>query len=291
MSRIEKALEKAALMRETNVEVPREVVSTHERIVKHTFVPGDLAIDLGAVDKHLVCITDPHSIAAEQFKRLRARIIRATAEGFHNTIMVTSSDVGEGKSSTAINLAVALSNELDYTVLLVDADLRKPTIHKYLGIDQTKGLSNYLKGEVSLPEVLVKTGIGKLVLLPAGETLQNATELLSSERMKMLVQEMKSRYNDRYVIFDSSPLLATADPISLGSHMDGVIFVIREGMVSQKAVRQAFGLMRGWNVLGAVFNGAHKYYDKNRYSNYYVYGRQLQQDKSVGDTGGTAKNE
>jgi protein-tyrosine kinase len=286
VSRIEQALEKAVKMREAKKEVVHEERgASGGQVALHTFEVGKAVIDPAVVDRHVVCITEPHSLATEQYKKLRARIFRATAKEFHNTIMVTSSDVAEGKSLTAINLAVALSSELDYTVLLVDADLRKPSIHKYLGIEQRKGLSNYLKGEVSLADVLVKTGIGKLVFLPSGDPQENATELLSSERMKMLVHELKSRYKDRYIIFDTSPLLVTADPISLGGLMDSVLFVIQEGRTSQKAVMQALSLTKGWNILGAVFNNVPENLIKNRYSHYYKYGYQ-----SDGRNEGIAKN-
>ena len=286
MSRIEQALEKAVKMREAKREVlPEEGAASGDQGVLHKFEVGKAVIDPTIVDRHVVCITEPYSLATEQFKKLRARILRATAKEFHNTIMVTSSDVGEGKSLTAVNLAVALSGEFDYTVLLVDADLRKPSIHNYLGLEQRKGLSNYLKGEVALADVLVKTGIGKLVLLPSGDPQENATELLSSERMKMLIHELKSRYKDRYIIFDTSPLLVTADPISLGGLMDNVLFVIQEGRTSQKAVMQALSLTKGWNILGAVFNNVPQNLMKNKYSHYYSYGNQ-----SGGRRGGIAKN-
>ena len=275
MSRIEQALEKAVKMREAKKEVvPEENGASGDQVVLHKFEVGKGVIDPAAVDKHVVCITEPYSLATEQYKKLRARILRATANEFHNTIMVTSSDVSEGKSLTAVNLAVALSSEFDYTVLLVDADLRKPSIHNYFGIEQRKGLSNYLKGEVPLSDVLVKTGIGKLVLLPSGDPQENASELLSSERMKMLVHELKSRYKDRYIIFDSPPLLVTADPISIGGLMDSVLFVIQEGRTSQKAVIQALSLTKGWNILGAVFNNVPENIMTNKYLHYYSYGNQ-----------------
>jgi exopolysaccharide/PEP-CTERM locus tyrosine autokinase len=275
VSRIEQALEKAVRMRESKKELASEesAVSVNQ-VVLHKFEVGKRVIDPAAVDKHLICITEPYSLAAEQYKRLKARILRATANEFHNTIMVTSADVEEGKSLTSANLAVVLSSEIDYTVLLVDADLRRPSIHKYFGIEQRKGLSNYLKGEVSLSDVLVKTGIGKLVLLPSGDVQENAAELLSSERMKLLVKELKARYKDRYIIFDSPPLLVTADPISIGGLMDNVLFVIQEGRTSQKAVSQAFSLTKGWNILGAVFNNVPEDLMKNKYLHYYSYGNQ-----------------
>jgi len=255
VSRIEQALEKAAKLREMATEVLPEVTAPSPlRIAPHVFDAGETFLDTAKVDRHVVSITDPHSAAAEQYKRLKARILSATAKSLQNVIMITSSDVSEGKSLTAVNLAAALANEIDYTVLLVDADLRNPTVHKYLGIDQKRGLTEYLQGKVKLSEVLVKTGIGRLVVLPAGEPPENASELLSSERMKRLMKELKLRYEDRYIIFDTSPLLVTADPLALGSAVDGVLLVVQEGRTSQKAAKQA--LTSSSRLSGSVTNAS-----------------------------------
>jgi len=288
VSRIEQALEKAVKLREMTAEVLAEAaVPSPPRTAPHVFDAGDSSLDAARVDRHVVSITDPHSAAAEQYKKLKARIIAATAKSRQNAIMITSSDAGEGKSLTAVNLAAVLANEIDYTVLLVDADLRNPTVHKYLGIDQKRGLSEYLQGKVELPEVLIKTGIGKLVVLLAGEPPENAAELLSSERMKLLVKELKHRYGDRYIIIDTSPLLVTADPIALGSAMDGVLLVVQEGRTSQKAAKQALSLMKGWNVLGVIFNNVSEYLSKNKYEHYYRYGKKTGQKESEKNGGQT----
>jgi len=276
MSKIEQALEKAVRMRETMHETVSETVvagpsgAPESRAVFNRFEVGDAIVNKALIDKHLVCITDPFSSVSEQFKKLKARVLNLMPkEDFRKTIMVTSSDIGEGKSVVATNLAVALSNELDYTVLLVDIDLRKPSIHRYFGIEPEYGLSDYLAGRVALNDVLIKTGIGKLVILPAGTVPDNSAELLSSEKMKMLVHELKHRYKDRYIIFDSTPLLVTADPLMLGMHMDGVVFVIQEGRTSQQAALQSMSLMKGWNVLGVVFNNVPEYLVKGHYQYYY----------------------
>ena len=122
---------------------------------------------------------------------------------------------------------------------------------------------------MALNDILIKTGIGKLVILPAGNIPDNSAELLSSEKMKTLVNELKHRYKDRYVIFDSTPLLVTADPLLLGIHMDGIVFVIQEGRTSQQSAMQSISLMKGWNILGVVFNNVPQYLVKNHYQYYY----------------------
>ena len=273
MSRIEKALEKAVKTRESIKEaVPEEIITPDNQVTLPRFEVGESVLDPAAIDRHIVCISEPSSAAAEQYKKLRARILQITAKDFLNTIMVTSSDISEGKTITAINLAVAIANEIDYTVLLVDADLRATSVHKYLGIKPKYGLSDYLTGKTGLSDILIKTGIGKLVVLPAGNPPENPAELLSSDKMKRLVSEIKLRYKDRYIIFDSSPVLVTADALSLGIHMDGVVFVVKAARTSQKAAEQAISLMKGCNILGIVFNDVPQYLANNLYPYYYPYG-------------------
>ena len=281
MSRIEQALEKAVKMREAQKTaqegVPPEAAATiqdadaTDRVELPIFEAGDAMLDPARADRHLVALIDPHSVAAEQYKKLRARVLAATAKNQHNTIMVSSSNSGEGKSLTAVNLAVSLAQSIDHTVLLVDADLRNPSLHKYFGLEPSFGLSDYLQGDRDLSGMFIKTGFGKLVRLPAGNPSARPAELLSSGRMKTLVHELKLRYRDRYVIFDSTPLLVTADALSLGSYMDGILLVIQEGKTSEKAARQALALMKGWNVLGVVFNDVSPYLARIVPYHYYGY--------------------
>lgn len=282
MSRREIALEEALKLRKTAKKeaAPDEGIKRDKGIrkeerqpVPHAFRTGEVVIDPAEANKHVVCLTDPHSHAAEQYKKIRARILKATAKEFLNTIMITSSDIDEGKTITAINLAITMSNELDHTVLLVDADLRNPSIHKYLGLEPGLGLSDYLLGRATVPDILVKTGIGKLVVIPGGGQPENPAELLSSERMRTLVRELKQRYDDRYVIFDSSPVLATADPLSLGGYMDGVILLVQAAQTPAKAVIRAASLLKDFKMLGVVLNNVPDYLAKSLYTYRYRYGK------------------
>ncbi len=271
MSRIEKALEKAVKLRESAVKTVRSVEwnATETRRETPTFPMGEPLVDSSRIDRHVVCITDPQSSVAEQYRKLRARIVRTAERDNFNTLMIASSDSGEGKTITAINLAVAIANEIDHTVLLVDADLRNPSVHKYLGLQSEYGLSDYLTNKIRLSDALVKTGIGKLVLLPAGTPTENPAELLASEKMKNLVDEMKHRYPDRYLIFDSAPVLLAADTLSLCNYMDGILFVVQADRTAPKAAATAVSLLKGSNVIGAVFNNVPPYLGQNLYPYYY----------------------
>jgi len=286
VSRIEQALEKAIKIRESAA-VPISGLDSHRESAKKpsplpAFHIKESIIDPVLVDRHIVCITDPYSPASEQYRKLRARILARTKQDFQNTIMVTSADVGEGKSITSINFAVALAREIDHTVLLVDADMRKPSIHKYLGINTDRGLSDYLSGQVELSDVLINTGLGRLVLLPAGNACSNPAELLSSNQMKELVKEMKHRYADRYIVIDTPPVLVSADAISMSNHVDGVIFVVQAAKTSEKTVKKAINLLKGAIMLGIVYNNVPDYLGKNL--NPYYYHQYHRDDRTAAKT-------
>jgi protein-tyrosine kinase len=281
MSRIERILEKVAELKESSHPTVVEEPVYHDQAPFASFEVGTPIVIADNVDRHIVCITDPNSVAAEQYRKLRARVLKATEKNFQNTIMVTSPDMGEGKTITAINFAIALANDIDYTVLLVDTDFKHPSVSEYLGIEAKYGLSDYLIGKVELPRVMIKTGVGKLVLIPAGDTPNNAAELLSSEKMKSLVNELKHRYKNRYVIFDSAPVLVTSDSIPMSSYMDGVLLVIQAARTTPKAALHAISQIKGSNILGVVFNNVSKYLAKNLYPYYYLYNKEGYYKKPV----------
>jgi exopolysaccharide/PEP-CTERM locus tyrosine autokinase len=273
MSRIEKALKKAIEMRESAKETIAEETIKSDSTVLSTLEVPEMIVSLDRVERNIVCITDPSSGTAEQYKKLRAKILNLTAKNFLNTIMVTSPDMGDGKSITAMNLAATLAQKMDYTVLLIDADLRHPSILKLLGIKSNYGLSDYLVGKVDLPDILIKTGIGKLVIMPAGNATENSVELLSSEAMKRLVHEIKHRYKDRYIIFDAPPIIAVADTLPLSNYVDGVLLVIQAARTTPKTALHAISQIKGSNILGVVFNKVPSYLVKNLYPYYRDYGQ------------------
>jgi protein-tyrosine kinase len=250
----------------------------------------ELIINPAKVDRHIVCITDVDSPGAEQYRKLRAQILSSLRQTSKSTFMVTSADIGEGKSVTAVNLAIALAREIDHTVLLVDADLRKPSIHTYLGIRADRGLSEYLEGKVELSDVLIRTGIGKLVLLPAGTPPANPAELLASNRMKELAQEMKNRYADRYIIYDSSPILACADTVSLSRHVEAILLVIQGARTSEKTAKEALAILPGKPMLGVVYNNVPDFMCDNHPYDYYRYRQGIESAHSDNNNGKKIKH-
>lgn len=261
MSKIEEALEKAFKLRE---------MPAAPKINKAKTVSA--RAPLNELNTHIVTLTDPGSPVAEEYRRLKSMIIRETKSDFLNTIMITSAVEGEGKTLTSINTAVTMAQEIDHNILLIDADLRKPMVCEYLGIEYKYGLSDYLVGDFDLSDVLVRTGIGNLVVLPAGKIPDNPVELISSQKMKNLIKELKQRYMDRYIIIDTPPLLSFAEAISIGSFVDGIVFVIKNGKAQKKAIDNALNLLKNLNVLGIVFNSvssANEDEYASRYGYYY----------------------
>jgi len=213
------------------------------------------------------------SQVAEEFRIIKRPLIaNAFGQGAArvkngNLIMVTSALPGEGKSFCAINLAISMAMEMDRTVLLIDADVAKPRVPEYLGIHADKGLLDVLQDkELKLSDVLIKTDIAKLTVLPAGRTYKHATELLASAAMTRLVEDIGNRYPDRIILFDSPPLLATSESSVLATHMGQIVMVVEAEKTSQEAVREALSHIQSCEVVGMLLNkttptpGADYYY-------------------------------
>jgi len=273
MSRIEVAMEKAARLREGG-ETPAAAEAEPRPAAAKPHIPavspqyGRLAPE----SPFLVNLHDPHSPTAEEYRKLKSVLVKMTkGETFRNSLMVTSSLPNEGKSLTALNLALSLAQELDHTVLLVDADLRRPSVHRYLNLEQGVGLAEVLTGEAQIGETIIATGIGKLSVIRAGRCVENPAELFSSQHTKAILAELKNRYPDRYLIFDTPPVLPFAESRSLAHLVDGVLFVVMERLASQANIRDALDSLKGCPVLGTVYNAATVDKTDGRYSYYRGY--------------------
>jgi receptor protein-tyrosine kinase len=194
----------------------------------------------------LIAPNEPRSQMAEEFRSIKRPLIRnaqgksAGAIRNGNLIMVTSAVPGEGKSTCSVNLAISMAMELDSTVLLVDADVAKPSIPTLLGFEPERGLLDVVEDEsLDLSDVLLKTNIDKLCLLPSGRLSPRATELLASQSMGQLLQEMSGRYSDRIVVFDSPPLLSTNEARALAAHIGQVVVVVEAESTTHAMLAQA----------------------------------------------------
>ncbi len=210
--------------------------------------------DRSKLSAYLVSLLEPKSPAAEQFKRLRTALLRKMKARMGNVLLVTSAIQGEGKTTTALNLAISIAQGMNETVLMIDTDLRKPGVHTHLGIEVERGLVDYLRGECSLPELLVKTEIPKLTILPSGEPPENPSELLASDRMSQLLREVKGRYENRFVVLDTSPVNIFADTAILAPQAEGVLLVVKDGGTPRDFVHRAISQLDGSNLFGLILN-------------------------------------
>ena len=213
-------------------------------------------------DNRCVCMFSD-ALELEYFKILRTQILQRTKEKGWKTIMITSASPGEGKSIISINLAITFAKEFNQTVLLVDADLKRQKIHNYLGLQNKKSLVNYLSDEVPLDDIILWPGIEKMTLISGENTISDSAELLGSPKMKELVSEMKERYTDRYILFDTPPVLGGADAIIFAPLVDCILMVIEEGRTSIQNVKKALELIPNEKFIGFVLN-KHKGSTKNK---------------------------
>lgn len=205
----------------------------------------------------------PQSRIADEFRIVKRPLI-ANASGKRaipikngNLIMVTSAVPGEGKTFSAINLAMSIAMELDQTVLLVDADVARPSLPRVLGLPAGKGLLDALQSKsFDLGHALIRTNVEKLTLLPSGTQDAHATELLASDAMVRLLNEMATRYPDRIVIFDSPPLLSTTEARVLATHMGQIVFIVQAETTLQSDVKRALGTIQACPVKMILLNQA-----------------------------------
>lgn len=191
----------------------------------------------------------------DAYKILRTQVVHRLRENKWNTLGITSPGEGEGKTLTAVNLALSLAMEVTQTVLLVDANLRNPTIHQVFGLGDCRGLAEYLLDDIPVSELLVNPGIDRFVLMPGGRGIPNSTEFLTSPKMVSLVDEFKNRYQSRIIIFDLPPLLQTADVLAFSPYTDAILLVVEEGKTRIEDVTRAMELTKkSTPILGTVLN-------------------------------------
>lgn len=203
----------------------------------------------------LIIGSGEHPSAETGYKILRTQVEqRLSARGW-NAFAITSPGAGVGKTTTAINLSMALAQEMHRTVLLVDLDFRNPSVHKRLGIEIEHGLIDYLISDVPLTSILVNPCIDRLVILPAGKSaIPNSSELLASPKMIQLVEELKSRYPSRLIVFDLPPLLWSDDTLAFSPFVDTTLLVVGDGMTTREELRRVTEIMGEGELMGTVLN-------------------------------------
>jgi exopolysaccharide/PEP-CTERM locus tyrosine autokinase len=244
--------------------------------------PGEMNVLEGGWDERLLKVTSFSNEFAESFRILRSKILRpADGSTPPKSILVTSALAKEGKSFVSANLGISLGRGVDQHSLLVDCDLRLPSLAGIMGVGNDKGLVNYLRDGAELSGLIKKTAVDKISILPSGVPPVNPSELLGSERMHDLVEELSSRYPDRFVIFDTPPFQVASEAIVLSQVVDGVVLVVREGMAGLPLLRKVIADIGRAKIIGVVFNGhrrnslTSRLMDKNHdyYGEYYENGK------------------
>ncbi len=212
-------------------------------------------------DMGMVTAAGGRTLLVEDFRIIKRPLIkRAFAERSDNAppgnlIMITSSLPGEGKTYCAINLAMSIAMELDHTVLLIDADVARPSVLRTLGLPAQRGLMDILLDDkLELADVMLRTNVDTLSILPAGTSTPRATELLASQTMSTFVYEIANRYPDRIVIFDSPPLLLTSEAHVLATHMGQIVLVVESETTTQHAVKESLRQLEGCSNVNIIYN-------------------------------------
>jgi protein-tyrosine kinase len=281
MSRVYRALEKAErekeekLSKKTFLEKPRgtEGFQKEERpLVVASGKATDLSLPI--TEEVPILIPSDNPFAAEEFRKLKTQVFHWSPNPPH-VILVTSATPNEGKTIVSVNLAMAISMEIHKEAILIDADLRRPSVH-FQQFRHSKGLSNYLADQTSMSEILLHSETEKLWIIPAGPVSKRSAELIGSRRMEELLKSLRTFGEDSFIIIDSPPLLATSEPVSLSKWVDGVILVVMADRTPRESVKRAIQSIDKQKIIGVVLNQkevkASSYYSgyySNDYHKYY----------------------
>ncbi len=234
MGKITSALKKAAEERMERIERIQRIKERDRLVIQKM---GD-----SKVDNRIITYFDPKAVISEQYKILRTNVMALNRDRPLKTLVLTSSIHSEGKTITAVNLAVALSQDVSKPrVLLIDADMRRGRVVKYLGVTRDTGLSDILAGGADLEQALFHIDIDNLAFLPCGATPENPSELLASKAMKRLLSDVRATFD--HVIIDTPPIIPVTDAGIVGALADGVILVIQAGRTQRGIVRRSTELL------------------------------------------------
>lgn len=272
MERIQKALEKASKQRQTTNSANSNneeqklgaigIKSTDKIAYEQT---QTIEVSDESFRKNRVVSALTNDARADLFKILRTKIIQQMKANQWNVLAITSPAEGVGKSLIATNLAISIAMDANYSVLLVDLDLRRPSISSYFDIPADVGVRDYLESDHSIPNLLIHPGLESLVILPAGKPLRSSSELLSTPKMIALANELKNRYPDRIVILDLPPLLHTDDAIMIMPSVDACVLVVAEGETTEDEITRSLQLLGETKYLGTILNKA----EDNQTGGYY----------------------
>ena len=275
--RLRTAQEKAGkAKKQSDRQTPKRIVPVKHRVTGNNWKPpvytNSTHVKLDherLLDNRCICIS-PDSPELESYKVLRTKIQQLTKEKGRNTLMVTSADADAGKTCTAVNLSMTFARAHNQTVMLVDCDFHHQGVQQMMGFESDAGLIDYLADGRPLHELIIWPGIDKMTVISGGRTFDDSSELLGSPRMATLVQELKTRYDDRFIIFDMPPIIGSADALALAPHVDCIVMVVEEGKTAMRNVLKAVEAIPQEKFLGFVMNRQKDGW--SRYRSYYYKG-------------------
>lgn len=303
MSRIFDALQRADLERRTG-QVPEVEPFDDSAVVPDSVEPSPVQADVALEDvaqyswkPSFASILSPadSSEKIEQFRRLRSRLSQARHEAPLKTVLISSGLPSEGKSFVAVNLAMTLARDSVNQVLLIDGDMRRPTLHSLLGAPSTPGLSEYLSGTAELKDILqrdsgprkgeaAKLGdVPNLIFIPSGKCGESSSELVANHRMQELIETVSPHFD--WILIDTPPVLAVTDAVDLASAADAVLLVARAAKTPYQAAQRALAMYKDTRILGVVLNAVKNVPHKDYYYSSYYSGQnnnsKTHQDKSM----------
>lgn len=257
---------------------PPEVIQS----VRPVRAPREIPVERMArtqVHPRLILLTEPHAPECEQYRTLRTQLFHAAERKTTQIVVITSALASEGKTSTVLNLALAIAQSKEKRVLVIDGDLRSPNIAAYLGVAPKLGLEEVLEGKREPLDAIVCLDAHELYVLPVRAESEKPTELLSSGRLEMLVREVREYFD--FILIDSPPVMPFADARLLANHADAVVLVVRAGLAPYETVEKAVDVLPAQRLLGVVLNGAEHMSGADYYDYPYGYSRRDERRRSV----------
>jgi len=273
MERIKQAMERARQEREASIGAgPGDTVVAHADVFSPRGAPTQIhytqtriiRVDPEVLRRNRVITGTSDAGVVDAYRMLRTRVLQQLNADGWKSLAITSPGPSEGKTLTAVNLALSLAMEVNHTVLLVDLDLRRPTVHRLFGYEPESGVADYLFSDMPLSNVLFTPSVERLVVLPGNTRWDNSSEMLSMPRTREMVEEITKRYPERIVLFDLPPVLMVDDALAFAPFVDAFLLIVEEGETAKPALTQARELLKNANVIGSVLNKGEergKYYD------------------------------
>lgn len=264
MERIKQALERARQERDGDATPTRQaraapLATEHPEALEIQYTETRvIEVDPDHLRDNKVISGEVPDFVKDAYRMLRTRVLQKLRDNSWKSLAVTSAGIGEGKSLTSVNLAISLAREVNHTVLLVDLDLRRPSLHRFFNFEPKLGIADYLYSDVPLSEILFCPSIERLVVLPGKDRHENSSELLSTPRMTELVQDITTRYPERIVLFDLPPVLAVDDALAFSPYVDAFLMVVEEGETQAPELMEARELLKDVNLIGTVLNKAER---------------------------------